>query len=337
MKLRPILVSMLGLVTATATLGAEARRFDPKVFYDTFSGEHPPALRIKSGEPVVTTTGDGKGMVGPFYVEGAEVGDLIVVTLTKLEPSGTAASSPSFMAPGTFDSGSLANKEAAPVAWTIDKAKGVVRLDLQAVIPNVKWGERYTPATYELPLKPMLGSLGVAPESKDAAAMAGPFGGDMDYAGLTTGTKILLPVYQPGALVFLGHGYARQGEGNVAGAGIAAPLDVEFSVDVVKKKEWPHSSVMRASTVAGEFPITSPRIETSDYIMAVGSASTLIDATQHATSELHHWMDDDYGFSERSLSIFLGQAIEYDIARIADKNYTVVAKVKRSYLPKETK
>ena len=76
-----------------------------------------------------------------------------------------------------------------------------------------------------------------------------------------------------------------------------------------------------------------PRIETDAYLMAVGSAPSLLQALQHATTELHHWLDDDFGFSERSLSIFVGQAIEYEIATIADQHFTVVAKVRKAYLP----
>ena len=52
-------------------------------------------------------------------------------------------------------------------------------------------------------------------------------------------------------------------------------MDVEFSVEVVKKKEWPHSSVARPSTVVGEFAQGWPRVETDDYLMTIGSASSL--------------------------------------------------------------
>ncbi len=351
MKPLALVVTVLGLLVATSSVRAESHKFVPTVFYNTFSSGHPPALRIKSGERVMTATVDDAGagadgktvaqgpnpVTGPFYVEGAEPGDLIVVTIEKLQPNRTTGMSPSFMAAASFDPGALSNKPAPPVPWTIDQAKGVVRLDLQSVIPNVKWGERYSPATYELPLRPMLGSIGVAPADKASATMPGPFGGKLDYAGVTAGAKVLLPVYQPGALLFLGHGLARLGDGETTGAGIETSMDVEFSVELVKKKEWPHSSVMRASTIAGEFPIEWPRIETADYVMAVGSAPSLLEALQHATSELHHWLDDDFGFSERSLSIFLGQAMEYEVAHVADQNVTVVAKVRKSYMPHEAK
>ena len=144
----------------------------------------------------------------------------------------------------------------------------------------------------------------------------------------------MLPVFQPGALLFLGHGHARQGDGGVTGTGVETSLDVEFSVEVVKKKEWPHSSVARPSTVVGEFEMKWPRIESSEYLMTVGSGTTLLQALQHATLELHHWLDDDFGLSERAVNIFVGQAIEYEVATVGDAAFTVVAKVRKSYLPR---
>jgi len=184
-------------------------------------------------------------------------------------------------------------------------------------------------------LRPALGSLGVAPASDEAldTTAPGPFGGNLAYVGLTAGARVMLPVFEPGALLFLGHGHARQGDGEAGGSGIETSLDVEFSVKLVKKKQWPHSSVIRASTIAGEFEILWPRVETVTYVMAIGSATSLQQALQHATTELHHWLDDDYGFSERSASIFLGQAIEYEIANAIGPDFTVVAKVRKSYLP----
>jgi acetamidase/formamidase len=343
-------LTLLGLVATSAGLQAETHRLVPAAFYNTFSGAHAPALRIKSGDRVITRAVDGAGtgadgkmlapgsnpQTGPFYIEGAEPGDLLVVSIEKLEPNRSTGMSTSVMAASSVDSGSLSNKaRAAEVPWTIDKAKGVVRFDLSEVIRGVDWRARYSTPIYELPLRPMLGSVGVAPAGTEAPATtaSGPFGGNLDYAGLTAGVRIMLPVFQPGALLFLRHPQARQGDGRVGGGGIAMSMDVEFSVDLVKKKEWPHSSVMRPSTVAGEFEIAWPRMETKDYVMAVGSAPSLLQALQHATTELHHWLDDDFGLSERTVSILLGQAIEYEIGRVSEQSATVVAKVRKSYLP----
>ena len=91
----------------------------------------------------------------------------------------------------------------------------------------------------------------------------------MDYASMGAGVKLMLPVNEPGALLFLGDGHARQGEGEVAGTGLETSLDVEFSVELVKKKA-----------------IGWPRLETETHVLVLGSARPLLEAFQHATSEL---------------------------------------------------
>jgi acetamidase/formamidase len=351
MRLRVALIVAVAAAVATASLRAETHRFVPTVFANTLSGAHPPVLRIKSGDRVITTTVDDLGVdadgktlaqgpnprTGPFFVEGAEPGDMLVVTIEKLETNRTTGSSPSTMAPAAVDSGAVDSKRrASRVPWTIDKANGVVRFDLSSAIRNVDWRTRYLSPTYELPLRPALSSLGVAPAKTEAlnTTVPGRFGGNLDHVGLTAGARIMLPVSEPGALLVLGHGHARDGDGEAGGSGIETSMDVEFSVELIKKKAWPHSSVVRPSTVAGEFEILWPRVETDAYVMAIGSATSLQQALQHATTELHHWLDDDYGFSERSLSIFLSQAIEYEIANAIGPDFTVLAKVRKSYLPR---
>lgn len=274
---------------------------------------------------------------GPFYVEGAEPGDLLVVTIEKLEPNRAVGYSTSMMVANAVDPGSLSRRaDTTRFPWTIDKARGTVRFELDTVFPAVNWRSRFSAPAFEMPLRPTLGSIGVAAAGVDApgSASAGPFGGSMLSAGIAVGTRVMLPVFQPGALLFLGRGQAGKSAGLVTGTGIETSLDVEFSVEVVKKKAWPHSSVARPSTVVGEFEIGWPRLETDDYLMAVGSGPSLMLALQHATLELHHWLDDDFGLSEKSVNIFVGQALEYEVASLADPHFTVVAKVRKAYLPR---
>ena len=342
---------MLGLVVATAGLRADTHTHVPNVFYSTFSGTHAPVLRIKSGDRVKTATLDDVGagadektvvpgpnpQTGPFYIEGADPGDLLVVTLERLTPNRTTGYSTSVMAANAIDPGSITSKpDATRFPWTIDIDTGVVRLDLHAVSKSTDWRSRFIAPQFEMPLRPSLGSIGVAPAKAETlrTTMAGPFGGNIVSSHLTAGARVMLPVLQTGALLFLGHGHARQGDGGVTGTGIETSMDVEFSVEVVKKKEWPHSSVARPSTVVGEFAQGWPRVETDDYLMTIGNASSLQVALQHATIELHHWLDDDFGLSEKTVSIFVGQAMEYEIASVSEPSVTVVAKVRKSYLPR---
>jgi amidase len=176
-----------------------------------------------------------------------------------------------------------------------------------------------TPAHLELPLRPMLGCVAVAPARKEAIAAITPgaHGGNLDYAGLVAGVRLMLPVNEPGALLFLGDGHARMGEAEAAGTGVEISMDVEFTVDLVKKK-----------------PIGWPRLETDTHIMVLGSARPLLEAFQHSTTEMQKWLMADYGFSERGASTFMGQALEYEIANVVDPNFTVVAKMRKSLLPR---
>lgn len=319
-------LSLVALL-AVQSLSGETHRFVPERFYNTFSFAHPPALRIKPGDRVVTKTIDASGadwegrsvasgpnpQTGPFYIEGAEPGDMLVVTFEKIETNRATAYSGSLLAPYAVDPAALAtrvDREPRRVTWRLEKAKGTARVEASDL----------QPADIELPLRPMLGCVGVAPARKEAIATSTPgaFGGNMDYAGLTAGVKVMLPVSEPGALLFIGDGHARQGEGEVAGTGLETSMDVEFTVDVIKKK-----------------PTAWPRLENETYIMVLGSARPLLQALQHATSEMQRWLIADHGFSERGASTFMGQALEYEIANVVDPNFTVVAKVRKSLLTRK--
>src|SRR5215470_9726891 len=258
--------------TIAATGLSETHRFEPKVFYNTFSGAHPPALRIKPGDRVNTYTIDAAGRdasgmqrgqgpnpeTGPFYIEGVEPGDTLVVHLLRLETNRNTGYSGSLLAPYTVDPGFLrlqALREAKRVTWQIDRTKGIAYVD-----PDDFKGSRI-----ELPLRPMLGCIATAPANKAAIPTSYPdnFGGNMDYNGMGAGATVMLSVFEAGALLFLGDGHARQGDAEVLGNAIETSLDVEFSVDLIKKKA-----------------ISWPRLETQDYIMVLGSSRAINEALQ---------------------------------------------------------
>ena len=313
------------LALALAATGfAETYRFEPKEFYNTFSSAHKPVLRIKPGDHVVTFTIDAGGadsagvrrgqgpnpQTGPFYIEGAEPGDTLVVHLLRLETNRATGFSASLLAPYTADPGFLrleALREPKTANWRIDKQKGVAYLD-----PAEFKGPRI-----ELPLRPMLGCVATAPPNQAAIPTTFPdnFGGNMDYNGMGAGATLMLPVFEPGALFFLGDGHARQGDGEVVGSAIETSLDVEFSVDLVKRKK-----------------IDWPRLENQDFIVVLGSSQALNEALQHATTELLRWLMESYGFDERGASLLLGQGMEYEISNVVDPEFTIVAKMRKRFL-----
>jgi len=307
-------------------LGAgKTHYFEPSHYYSTFSFAHPPVLRIKPGDRVVTKTIDAEGFdytntklsdggnpqTGPFYIEGAEPGDVLIVRLEKIKPNRETALSVQVLAPYAADPDFLRAKaireRKSKETWQVDTAQGIARTT----------SDNIQPSFIEVPLQPMLGCIGVAPPRKEAVHTSTPgnFGGNMDYFGIKEGVILMLPVYEPGALLFIGDGHGRQGHGEVLGNALEVSMNVEFSVDLIKNKK-----------------IGWPRLENDDYIMVIGSARPLLQALQHATTELLHWLMNDYGFDERGASLLMGHALEYDIANIVDPHFTVVAKIRKVFL-----
>src|ERR1700761_408829 len=188
---------LLLMLALTVTSFGETHRFEPTDFYNTFSGAHKPALRIKPGDHVVTFTLDSHGVdsagvqrgqgpnpeTGPFYIEGAEPGDTLVVHLLRLETNRATGFSASLLAPYTADPGFLrleASREPKQATWQIDKQKGIAYMDP---------GEFFKGPRIELPLRPMLGCIATAPPGKQAISTSYPdsFGGNMDYNGMGAG------------------------------------------------------------------------------------------------------------------------------------------------------
>jgi len=299
--------------------------FEPTHFHVTI-GSHEPVLEIGDHDTVTTwcvdagggnqdgehITEGGNPQTGPFYVEGAQPGDTLAVRFDRLWPNRDRGFTGSLVAPSVVDpwfATQLPYDEAPDEdVWLIDLERGTARLE--APPPGLE-------ALGDLPLEPMLGCFGVAPARGQAisTSTSGPHGGNMDYRGFRQGVTVYLPVFAEGALLHVGDGHARQGDGEIVGTGIEVSFDVELSVRVLKGKE-----------------INWPRAEDDEFLMAVGNVRPLDQALQHATTELMRLLEEDYGLSQRASSALLGQCVRYDIGNVYDPAYTVVAKIEKALL-----
>jgi amidase len=302
----------------------QTRTFEPTVFHRNFSGAIPPALRINPGDTIKTWTVDAGGTdhkgvrrsmggnpeTGPFYVEGAMPGDTLAIKFNRIRLNRDTAGSgdrivPSAVTPGYFRNAKFDDKFDS--SWKLDHATGSAAL--------AKPTERLK--NFRVPLRPMLGCVGVAPPSNQSfrTGWLGSWGGNMDYNGLREGVTVYLPVYQEGALLFVGDGHAVEGDGELNGDALETSMDVEFTVDLV-----------RGQSTGG------PRFENDEFLMASGIANSLQDALQMATTELARWLEREYKLSANESNIVLGTSIRYDIAEVVDPQYHIVAKVPKSVL-----
>lgn len=299
-------------------------RYIPEKYFTTL-GSFEPVLRIRAGDTVLTTTVDNAGydasdqqvtqrgnpQTGPFYIESAEPGDTLVIQFDRLWPNRQIGRSSKVIAYNTIDPDFVPEMPSryprTYVEWKLDMQTGSATL-LQA---DGSLG------TIRLPLSPMMGCFGVAPEREQSisSSTSAAHGGNMDYNGFTTGVTVYLPVFSPGGLLFMGDGHALQGDGEILGTGIEVSFDVQFTVDVLKNQT-----------------IYWPRGESADYIFTVGNTRPLDQALQHATTEMIRWLHKDYTLDTGEIHQLMGQCIEYDVGNVYDPAFTMVCKLKKSFL-----
>jgi amidase len=300
-------------------------QFRPRTYYTTI-GSHPPVLYIAPGDTVETSTVDSGGLdgerqqvtspgnpqTGPFHIDGAEPGDVLAVRLDRIVPNRTWGRTSVSVAPNVVDPDFLREvpAELGRGDWFVDVGRGTARIER----PETSLGR------LAIPLDPMLGCFGVAPDRGQAisCATSGPYGGNMDYRGFRQGVTVYLPVFVPGALFHLGDGHAAQGDGEIVGTGIEISMDVTFTAWIHRKRQ----------------PIKWPRAEDATYLMTIGNARPLDQALQHATTELMRWLREDFDLDYQASSLLLGQCIRYDVGNVYDPAFTMVAKIEKSLIPR---
>ena len=257
---------------------ARSLTFDPSEFHLHYSSNTAPVLSIRPGDTVSTQTVDALGidadgqkrtaggnpLTGPFHVDGAYPGYTLVIHLTKIRHNRDTAISTNTILQTALEPGfnsQLKPLEFAYTTWYLDRDSGEARLATPSEAMK----------NYSIPIRPFLGSIGVAPPRSDSirSIRPGAFGGNIDYNRLVEGTTLYLPVYYPGALLYIGDGHAAQGDGELSGNALETSLDVDFRVEVLE------STTLRM-----------PRADSSEELMASGIAGSLDGALQSATTNM---------------------------------------------------
>lgn len=323
-------------ILSGALFAAETHKVAATKYYNSFHHRHAVLKKIQPGDLVVTRTIDASGrdhegkvagessnpLTGPFYIEGAAPGDAIALTFRKIRMNrnwgytnyrlglfALASGSIEKLYPNQYKDGAVIPGRSNAVPWDLDLQKGMVRL--REPVSKVH--------KMEFPAQPMLGCVGVAAAADfgPSSGISGPYGGNMDYNRVVEGATVILPVYHPGALLFLGDGHALQGDGEPTGTGIETSMDVEFTVALRKG--------------AG---LQNPRVETEDAIISVGSqpefASPLDRALQIATSDMVEWLTKDYAMEPWAAHLLVGYQGKYDVITVGG---SVGLRIPRTSLP----
>ncbi|UCB45143.1 MAG: acetamidase/formamidase family protein, partial [Spirochaetota bacterium] len=290
----------------------------------THSAAHEPRMTVRPGERfqvetelatgawLQTIDSDPEGTAstfpyvnpttGPVFIEGTKPGDMLVVLVEKIEVEDLGYTQ-------------IIQGHNPFINWVRKEEWGnqfkVVRISDGVV----HWSE-----TLKLPVTPMIGTIGTAPEiGAITNADNGLHGGNMDIQEVAEGNTLFLPVFVEGALLHMGDVHAIQGDGELCcGGGIEARSTLTVSVEVAPK---PTS-------------MTWPRIETPTHIATVGCARPLEDAFRISVEEMIYWLGEDYGLSQPNAVMLLGQIAEARCTQLVDPKYSYICKVRKSYLDK---
>jgi len=269
----------------------------------------------KPGDTLSMIKGDNP-LTGPFFIDGAEPGDTLVVKFLDLQvdgDQGLGALGPGFGALNATNYTAMIHPPLPEKIWfyPIDHAGNTATF--QALDSNYK---------VKIPLHPFLGCIGVAPAGGEARSSIVPeaFGGNMDAPEASVGNTLYLPVNVSGALLYFGDGHAAMGDGEIAGSAVEVPMRARLQVDIVKgmKTGW-------------------PRFENEKEIMCAGIYRPVDDALRIAFTELVSWIHADYGLSDLDAYELLSKTGKIHLTEMVDPNYVVIASVEKKYLPPKKK
>ncbi|MDL2401783.1 acetamidase/formamidase family protein [Rhizobium mayense] len=238
---------------------------------------------------------------GPVYIEGAEPGDALKVTIRRFVPSGHGwtANIPGF--------GLLADqfKEPALHIWSYDAGSMAPAL--------------YGPGG-RVPLKPFAGTIGLAPAEPGLHSVVPPrrVGGNMDIRDLTAGVTLYLPVEVEGALFSIGDTHAAQGDGEVCGTAIESQMEVEATLELVKDAR------LKSPRFTTTEPVTR-HLDGAGYEVTTGIGPDLMTGAREALMRMIDLLGAEHGMSATDAYLLCSVCGDLRISEIVDAPNWVVS------------
>ncbi len=265
----------------------------------TLDGANPPACSIAPGETVLVETPDCRGghvtrqgelrpgapgpnpSTGPIEVKGSRPGEAIAVTIHQIT---------------TGDWGFIGGGD-----------EGYTVVEIEEGVAVYPWGLR-------LPVRPIIGVIGVAPP-EEAVPLSTPsdWGGNLDTVDVCAGATVYLPVAVGGAMLALGDVHALQGDSECAGTGIECEAQVTLSVRRVADPVWESVHLVR-----------------DDRFMVFGHGETLDEAAWAAVEAMARCLSRLTGLTELESRRLLSTAGEVRISQMVNPRKTCRAIIPRA-------
>lgn len=277
---------------------------DSKTLF-SFDKDLEPVLKVPSGETVRIRTKDCFGnqlqgpedqlseidweainpATGPIYVEGAVAGGTLKVHIDNIELDAQTSSCTG------KDEGVCGDR-------FNDWATHFCKVEDGKVV----WDERLS-----IPLAPMIGVIGVAPEGEPVnCGTPGKHGGNMDNTAIAAGATLYFPVAVDGALFGCGDMHAVMGDGevSVSGAEVAGYATVTL-------------------TALPELSVPNPLIENDTHFGIIVSAESLDKAAELAVQQMVDLLASRTNESEADLVMLLSLVADVRVCQMVDPEKTV--------------
>lgn len=306
-----------------------------------FDWRDEPLLRVQPGEPFAIETYDaGTGYFqsaedkaipakrpgfdrhpptanpigGPVFLEGAERGDVVVVTIDEI-----IVDDYSWCAVGPRR-GPLGDS----VRWSQLSGDYTTKIMRHTPGPSgtTRDGTLHFNDRISWPITPFVGTIGVAPDREVTTSIDGQglWGGNLDIRDVAPGNRIFLPVFHPGALFYLGDVHASQGDTEFTGTAAETKATVRVRLELVKQKRLPWM-----------------RIEKPDAIISIYAERPLEAAVETATVNLMDWLVTDFGFSQVDAYCLVSTCPDfrinvYQMCKIGKLSFVAGAELPKKYL-----
>lgn len=253
-------------------------------------------------------------ITGPVFIKGAERGDLIEITIEKVEPNNYGIST---LQPGY---GLFPNS----LKWPeLNKSYTKIIKHLTGESGTTRDGTGVFNEKLSYDLEPFIGTIGVCPEFEKLSSMTGQFPccGNWDCRDIKEGSKLFLNCYHDGALLFAGDVHASQGDTELTWAADETKSELTLNCKVIKNKDIPYA-----------------RIEKKDSLIQLFADSPMEDAVENAIEGLMDWISEDYDIEIRDLYIMLSVLPDfrinvYQMVRSPYFKSVVGAEFPKKYLP----
>ncbi len=280
-----------------------------------FSRDLPPILTVDSGDSVRFATLDagwgrdppapeagerwtlgpkdpdvdlGHPLVGPIAVRQAGRGDVLAVQIDEVTPGPWGWTWAAWSSTPLNDRLRLPDLDGHLLEWDLDQEAGVAR-DRQG---------------REVPLRPFLGVIGVAPAEPGIHSTSPPrrTGGNIDCKDLVAGTTLFLPVEVDGALLSAGDGHAAQGDGEVSGLGIESAFE----------------RVQLTLSVHTDLSLDGPIAQTPDAWLTFGFADEVDEAAIAALNSMLDLMERELAIGRKEALALASIAVDLRITQLVN-------------------